>query len=180
MKIEEIIVCYLILLFASCQNDPNKKEYTDTPTSGEIHISVDETFAPLLDTEVFTFENLYTSAKINTYYTNEAKAVENLMNDSSRLVVVSRKLTENEKEGFKRLQLFPKETKVAIDALALIINRKNNDSTIKYSQLIDIFAGKITKWNQLFPKEEAADLKIVFDNKNFDCSFDNCCFNNPN
>ena len=51
------------LLYVSCTSG-GKKVLNETPTRGNIKISVDESFQPLIDTEVFTFTHLYTNAKI--------------------------------------------------------------------------------------------------------------------
>ncbi|NLA48303.1 MAG: hypothetical protein GX876_02440, partial [Bacteroidales bacterium] len=40
----------------------------ETPTRGNIKITVDESFQPLLDTEVSTFMQLYTNATIKPRY----------------------------------------------------------------------------------------------------------------
>ena len=37
---------------------------SDTPTTGEIIISADETFKPLIDSEIYTFEKIYTYAQM--------------------------------------------------------------------------------------------------------------------
>ena len=161
-----IYVLALTFLF-SCnfQGDPHAKN-GDTPTAGEISIAIDETFQPLMESEVFTFENLYTSASIHAHYTNEASAFQMLLADSVRLIIATRTLNAEEEAYFKKIKIFPRITKVAIDALALIANKNMPDSIISTEQLSGILKGEIKTWNQLQPQAGKEGIQIVFDNKN--------------
>jgi phosphate transport system substrate-binding protein len=59
-KLVGLISALLFLL--SCGSNTNK--YTDTPTSGEITICVDETFKPIIDSELSVFHLLYNALLI--------------------------------------------------------------------------------------------------------------------
>ena len=70
--------CIFILvsfLFA-CNTATN--EPTDTPTSGEVNIVVDESFQQLFDTEIYTFHSLYQNAKVNALFLPETDALQRL------------------------------------------------------------------------------------------------------
>ena len=75
-----------IMLFTSCLNR-GTKPLNETPTRGNIKISVDESFQPLLETEIFTFTHLYGNANITPLYKPEYDVVEDFMNDSVRVMV---------------------------------------------------------------------------------------------
>ncbi|MEG1574765.1 MAG: phosphate ABC transporter substrate-binding protein, partial [Bacteroidales bacterium] len=62
-----LILFSATLLFVSCNRQA--KSYPDTPTSGVITISADETFAPVLDQEIDIFEFQYPEAHIIPIYT---------------------------------------------------------------------------------------------------------------
>jgi phosphate transport system substrate-binding protein len=158
-----IVLFVIISLFAACSGNMNKT-IKETPTSGNIKIAVDEAFQLMIDAETYTFEALYENAKVNPIYKPEGDAYELFMKDSVRLVITSRKLTDTEEQNLKANKIYPKTTKIAYDALAFIINRDNKDSLFLYSQIKDIFSGKISKWSQLNPKSSLGDLTIVFDN----------------
>src|ERR1035437_9514801 len=91
------LIC--IFAFTSC-NQNQKEEPEDTPTSGKINITVDETFKPILDSEITVFESIYKYASINVSYKPEEKAFEDLLNDSARIIIVTRQLTPDEKKHF--------------------------------------------------------------------------------
>ncbi len=56
-----------IILIGSC-NGPGVNANVDTVSSGVINISVDETFQPVIDSEIKVFEALYPNAKIIAHY----------------------------------------------------------------------------------------------------------------
>jgi phosphate transport system substrate-binding protein len=136
----------------------------ETPTRGNIKISVDESFKLLYDTQVYTFESQYVDAKIAVSYKPEVDVLADLMNDSVRTVVLTRDLTKKEKDYLLTQKFVSHTTKVAHDALALIVNKANPDTLILDIQFADIFRGKITTWNQINPKSPEKPVTIVFDN----------------
>jgi phosphate transport system substrate-binding protein len=159
-----IVLLVILSLFAACSGFNKRKTIDETPTSGNIKIAVDEAFQSFIDAELYTFEALYENAKVNPSYLPEGDAYALFMKDSVRLVVTSRKLTDAEEQNLKAGNIYPKTTKIAYDALTFIINKDNKDSLLLYSQIKDIFSGKIGKWSQLDPKSGLGDLVIVFDN----------------
>lgn len=155
---------WLILLFiVSCNTDQNTK-YPNTPTSGEVKVSVDETFKLLVETEAYTFQSLYSNAKLDLSYNSEAEAFNKLLKDSCKVIVASRSLNKKEKDYFESIKSYPKETKIAIDGIAIIINRKNSDSLISLEQLRKILTGKISSWKQVNGKNTLEKINVVFDN----------------
>lgn len=150
-------------LAASCSSPSTK--YSDTPTTGEISIGSDETFKPICDAEIQVFESLYAFAAINPEYYPERELFRRLLADSVRLIIASRKLSPSEDEFFKAKKLFPRQTRIAVDALALVVHPQNKDSIINIRTLKDILTGKIKQWGQLGSKSQLGNIQIVFDNQ---------------
>ena len=138
----------------------------DTPTSGRLKISVDESFAPIIDSHVYTFQKLYKYAKIQASYKPEGEVIKDLLTDSSRLIVISRLLTPNEKQYFEKIKIIPRVTKVAVDGVALIVNPNNPDTLLTMAQLKEIFSGRANSWKKINPESKLSELTIVFDNNN--------------
>src|SRR5665647_88721 len=136
----------VILLVSSCRNPMGVQPLDETPTRGNIKISVDESFQLLIDTQLYTFESLYINAHITPYYKPEVDVLADFMNDSVRTIVLTRDLTKEEKDYLLTQKFVARTTKVAHDALALIVNPANPDTIISDSQFADIFRGKITSW----------------------------------
>jgi phosphate transport system substrate-binding protein len=165
MKLNTFLSLCFACAFLGCNSGNNGKTYTDTPNSGEINISVDESFKPLVKAELDVFHALYPDAHINVSYKPESEALKDLFNDSARLVFVTRDLTAKERERFEAQKLYPRAILVAHDGIALIINNKNAGTVLTRQQLIDILSGKVRRWDQLPGFTSKDSIRIVFDNE---------------
>lgn len=141
---------------------------SDTPTSGNITITVDEALKPLIEAEVAAFEGIYTSAHIKVIYTSEEEAIDLMLKDSARATIVSRKLVADEAEILTKQQYRPRELKVATSAIALIVNNNNGDTTISMGDLKKILSGEIQSWGWNRPPRKGAStgMEVVFDQPN--------------
>jgi phosphate transport system substrate-binding protein len=145
------LILFFTLLGCNSSDSPS-----DTPTTGTITISVDETFKPLIDSEITTFEKIYTYTDVKVTYKPEADAFNDLLNGDIRLIIVSRSLNKDELEIFKRWEIVPKITKIAYDAVALIGTKDLKDSTLTIGDLKNILTGN--------NPESFKKTKIIFDN----------------
>ncbi|MFM9946132.1 MAG: PstS family phosphate ABC transporter substrate-binding protein [Bacteroidia bacterium] len=165
MKIWKIeIFIFLIIAMVACKSKPDN-EHTDTLDSGVTKISMDDSYIFLFETMTRVFEDQHPSAKIISLVKNENDAIQALLNDSSKVIVLNRELTKNELIIFKNRNIFPKSIRFAYDAVALIIHPDNPDSSIDVEDLKSLLTGKITKWNQL-GKNGDKDVVVVFDKPN--------------
>lgn len=155
---------FFVILLMGCNGKEDK--YTDTPTTGAISIAVDESFQPLMQAEVDAFMANYKYATINPLYQTEGESVKLLLEDSVRLIVITRELTSQEQAFFKEKKITPRTLKIATDAVAVIVNSTNPDSLLTVDQLSAIFKGEVKKWNALGNKGLDQDIVIVFDNSN--------------
>jgi len=154
----------LFPFFSACKSGPEKPTFSDTPTSGEITVVCDESYQPLISVESDTFHSIYQYAQVHVKYLPEGEAFKELVtNDSIRLIISSRKLNKSEEEYFNGRKIIPRVTKVAIDAVALVINNENTDSLIKFEQLKNIISGQYKSWKQLNPASALDSMVIVFD-----------------
>ena len=162
-KSEYLLITVVLLILNYGCGDALKPDLSDTPTSGNLNVSADESFAPLMNAEASTFMALYNNAKINLYYKTETEAINDLMNDSVKVIISGKEITPEQEAYFKEKKVLARSVKIAIDALALITGRNNPDSLITMKQLQEIFLGKITQWNQLNQENNSGDIAIVFD-----------------
>ena len=153
----------ILILITSC-NTGGSRETTDTPTSGNIRIAVDESFQPLIDTEIFTFTSLYTRAQIKPDYKPEYDVVDDFMNDSVKVIVTSRKLSDSQIQYLRDTLVVARIITFAYDALALITNKENKDTLINYNTVRDIFTGKTKSWKEVNPRSGLDRISIIFDN----------------
>jgi phosphate transport system substrate-binding protein len=155
-----ILLCASVLF--SCNNSQSKKA-SETPTAGNIKISVDESYKSIMDSQIYTFQKLYTKAFVTAAYTTESQAFKDLLNDSSRLIIVSRKPSKNENDFIKQKNTKLRVTKLVVDGLALIVNPENSDTLINEAQLTAILQGKITTWSELGITKNMSKIALVFD-----------------
>ena len=101
------------------------------------------------------FESIY-PAKITLDVKSENEVVRSLINDSSSIAVLSRKLTAEEQKIFDVKKIIPKVTFFATDGIALISNKKNKDTLIALNDIIAFMKGK----------PQNAIKGLVFDNPN--------------
>jgi len=147
----------LMLLSIDSCGGPHARTDLDTTSSGTINISVDESFKPIIDSEIKVFEALYPNAKIIAHYKPEADCLRDLVKDSgTRLVIVTRGLTDNEELFFKdSLKFIPSFDKVANDAVAVIVNNQSEDSFITMNKIRALLEGS-----------SADKEKVIFDGSN--------------
>jgi len=155
--------CVVAGVFVTSCGNHGKPTFTDTPSSGEISVACDESYQPIMQVETDTFMGLYKYAKVQVKYLPEAQVFNELMNnDSIRFAVVSRELNAKEKEAFDARHLIPRTVKIAIDAVALVVNNENIDTVLTYEKLAGIISGKISTWKQVDGGMEDS-IRIVFD-----------------
>ena len=118
------------------------KDDRDTTTSGMINISVDESFKPIIDSQIKVFEAAYPNAKIVAHYKPEAECLRDLATDSTRMIIITRPLNRNEEDFFQdSVKFVPIGGRVAYDAVAVIVNNKSKDSMFSMADIRAILAG---------------------------------------
>ena len=159
-KVNRIIISaissFMILFFITgCEN--SLKGPTDTLVSGTIHISVDESFKPVMEEQIRVFERSFPGAHIIASYKTEADCFKDLYNDSAnRMVIVTRGLKDEEDVYFlDTLKFYPHWDNIANDAITVIVNSKSNDTLFTLERLRNQLSGKTNR-----------EQKIVFDGMN--------------
>lgn len=131
----------LLLCFSSCKE--KKAQPTDTGTTGTIHISVDETFKPIIEEQIRVFESSNPKAKIIAHYKSEAECWDDLMKDSTRMVIVTKKITQAESRYYAdSIGIYPQGDILAYDAVALLLNRNEPDSVFEHEDVVQLLQGK--------------------------------------
>lgn len=161
-----LLLCVMFLgWLTSCQPKP-KDGRTDTFNTGVVSIASDESFQPIIQEEIDVFEGLTPNASIIPIYTTEVEAINLLLKDSVRLAIATRTFTEKELEYFHSRKFFPRAIKMAVDGLALIVNKANQDTLITVNDFRRILTGEVQSWKEIYPKSKLDDIYLVFDNKN--------------
>ena len=160
-KISALMMCACLLVLASCGGG----KPSNTSTSGIAKIACDESFRNILDQEVEVFEYSYPDASIMVNYTTEAAALDSLLHRNVDLIITSLDLTDSQRDILKKQGRAFRSRKIAVDAVAIIVNKENDIDELSMSDLRDIFSGKVKRWGEVFPTRLKRDsIKVVFDN----------------
>ncbi|MEO5995566.1 MAG: substrate-binding domain-containing protein [Chitinophagaceae bacterium] len=131
-----------ISLLIGCGDNQPVKYPTDTTKSGTINISVDESFKPIIDQQVKVFESSFKDAKIIVHYKPEAECLKDLMKDSTRMIIVTRELNQNEQNFLTdTLKFRPVQGKMAYDAITVIVNNAAKDSLFDMADIRSLVKG---------------------------------------
>jgi phosphate transport system substrate-binding protein len=163
LRLMGILLLIASILFVSCRSGskPNKDE---TPTRGNIKISVDESYQPIIDSEIYTFTSIYEYAKITPSYKPEVDIINDFMNDSVKVIVTNKQLTDQQIKYLRDTLIIARTNAFAYDALAFIVNKENSDSLLTYSTIKDIFLGNIKTWKDVSNNSRPEKISVVFDN----------------
>jgi len=134
-----IVLC---LAVASIWWNGCSPESEGSPTSGRATIYVSEDIYPVMEAEVQAFQQQYESASIDLLTASPREAVAHLVNDSVKLVVVSRPPTGEEWAVMAKNSISIDTVLVAYDGVAVIANAANGMSSITVELLSALASGK--------------------------------------
>lgn len=141
------------------------KKTTNTSTSGLGTIVCDASFENIMNQEIDVFEyNTHGNASIIPYYTTEKVCFDSLLDLRTKSIVVARELTTKEADYLKGQKKNPRSNRIAVDAIALIVNPDNPIEILSVSEIADILTGRVTRWDQIEPSK-MGDIQVVFDSE---------------
>lgn len=143
MKVFKVIaVCVATFLTTVGCSDSSVSSKRESTTRGRINISADESFKPVIDSQVQVFESLHPEADIIVSYKPEAECLKDLDNDSVRMVIVTRAIDRPEQNRLqKKLSFNASFGVIAYDAIAVITNNKSTDSIFTMQDIRSIAQG---------------------------------------
>lgn len=131
-----------LVILQACKQKPKAKLPDDKWHSGAARFAADESFQPIVEQEAYIFTALNKKAKPTIIYKDENDVIRLLLDDSVRMVMLSRDLDSNEMKVLKTRNLSPEVSCFAIDAISLIVNKMSNDTLISVGQIKKILSGE--------------------------------------
>ncbi|HEX2535783.1 MAG TPA: substrate-binding domain-containing protein, partial [Chitinophagaceae bacterium] len=111
-------------------------EATDTADEGVIHISADESFKPVIDSQVQVYESSHPGAKIIVHYKPEVECLKDFAVDSIRMIIATRGYTPAEGQFIMdSLKVQPSKMVMAHDAIAVIVHPQSPDTLMSMEQV---------------------------------------------
>ena len=152
-------------LLSSCGQKRAKDGRTDTPTSGTIKFASDESFSPIIEELLQTYQFRYPQTHLLPIYTDDNTGMKLILDQKVNLFFTSHALTKGEYAILRGKGPIPEVFPIGYDGIAFIVNRANNDSCMTVNDVKKILSGQIANWKQLNPKNNQGNIEVVFDNK---------------
>ena len=151
-----------LMLVQSCKRSSKQSSGIDRPSHGTIHISVDESYRPVIEEQLAMYKASNPSAEIIADYKPEESCIRDFFKDTAnRMVLVTRGLNYQEEKYMKdSLGYYPQWNLLASDAIAVIVNKENPDSLFTMAKLAQHLQGRINR-----------EQTIVFDGLSATSSF---------
>lgn len=147
--------------FSSCLK---YEKAANSHTTGTTTLVCDNSFENIMAQEIDVFEYQYPDAHILARYATQAEAFDSLMSLNTKTIVVSRDLTKQERETLKNKRRTARSTKIAVDAVALIVNPENPVGKLTIKEVADILSGESRQWNDIWPCD-LGEISVIFDDK---------------
>lgn len=146
---------------SSCMKYEKK---ANSSTTGTTTMVCDASFQNIMQQEIDVFEYQYPEAHILARYEPQSVAIDSLMSLNTKTVVIARDLTDAERRALKAKRKAVKSAKIAVDAVALIVNKENPIEMLTVREVGDILAGRSSQWNDLEPSK-LGEIAVIFDDK---------------
>lgn len=130
-----------LLTFSACGSDKKPDQPTDTLSAGTIEISADETYRPVIEEQKKVFDSSYPNANITIHYKPEAECFGDLIEKKSRLILVTRQLSAEEKQAYLDRKMVTTSLELARDGVALVTSLASKDSVFVMPQIKGILTG---------------------------------------
>ena len=148
------IILALLITMGSCSN--SSIPVKDRADTGSIAISVDECFKPVIEEQIKVYMSRYPGTQINATYKPEAECFKDFFEDTTRVIFVTRELSQEEKDYALSKKMYTSSKALAMDAVAFIVSKDAARSEFSIKQIKEILTGD----------KKRGDFKIVFDNEN--------------
>lgn len=133
MKKQFILLFIFFTLIISCKKD---KKVIDDPHQGTISVAVDESFKSVSEALTQRYMALNPESKINLIIKKEDLAFLDLLENKVRVIVMSRELSDKEKQGFKdKIGLEIQPAKFAADAVVFVVPKDSPKQSITMEEI---------------------------------------------
>ena len=133
------------------EHETTKTAEADKKLSGTISLAGSTSMQKLADALAETFMEANSGVTVTVEYSGSSAGIESLLNGSCDIGDASRNLKDSEKSGGAV------ENIVAIDGIAVIVDKNNTVAGLTKQQLSDIYTGAVTNWSEV----GGADAPIV-------------------
>lgn len=139
---KSLILAFFCIAFIACNSKKNNDQETDSATSGSFELIADETLKPAIDSLVFGFNSQTPAAHVTVRYKNATEALDDLLQQRARLVLIARPLSKKERDLLTEQKIELIEADVAQNAIGCIVSAKNLLKYLSMDSLRSIASGQ--------------------------------------
>ena len=121
----------------------NAEAYAGTKPSGKIVVGGSSSVTPVMEKLKEAYCAINPDVQIELQESDSTTGMESALNGTYDIGMASRELKDSETEGGLT------GTQIALDGIAVIVNKENSLSDITADQVKDIYTGEITDWSEL-------------------------------
>ena len=119
------------------------KSFTSNKASGKVVVAGSSSVSPVMEKLIEAYKSVNPNARIELQTSDSTTGVTNAANGTCDIGMASRGLKETEKaKGLK-------EITIAIDGIAVVVNKANPLVNAKIETVRDIYMSKIQKWSEI-------------------------------
>lgn len=119
-----------------------QEHYTPSDISGTVTIAGSTSVAPVMNVLADKYKQLNPSAKVEIQESGSSAGIESAVQGAVDIAMSSRELEEDELEVLTDMT-------IAIDGIAVIVNKENTVKNFSTEQIRSIFAGDTVKWEEV-------------------------------
>ncbi|WP_301345358.1 PstS family phosphate ABC transporter substrate-binding protein [uncultured Muribaculum sp.] len=128
-------------------------------------VACDESFENIMEQEINVYEYIYPKEDVVAYYLPENACIDSIMAMGSvKSAVVARPLTDKEVSYLRSHKKLVHQQRIAVDALAIIVNPANPVEILSRKEIAEILSGEVTRWDQVEPCK-LGNISVIFDHQ---------------
>lgn len=159
-----LLAACALIMSAGASSCLKYEKKANSSTTGSTTMVCDASFQNIMQQEIDVFEYQYPDAHILARFEPQSVAVDSLMSLNTKTIVIARDLTDQEKRVLRSKKKVVKSSKIAVDAVALIVNKENPIEMLTLREVGDILSGSSREWNDLEPSK-LGEIAVIFDDK---------------
>lgn len=157
MKLSLTVFLLSFIILSSC------KDGNQTETTGSTRLVADESLKPIIEDQLIVFENIYKNANIEAQYKHEKAVINDLLTDSTKIVVTARTLTPAELKVVEKREVKVRVNRFAVDAITLVSNKNSGDTVITVQEIVDILKGVPSKRQLVFDNPNSSVVRYLME-----------------
>jgi len=122
--------------------DDKAPAYSGNKPSGKIVVGGSSSVSPLMEKLIEAYKLINKDATIELQTNDSSTGMKDTISGTLDIGMASRELKDSEKAELK-------DSAIALDGIAVIVNSKNTLTNVTTEQVNEIFTGKSTKWSEI-------------------------------